>query len=445
MKLLLLLILILSTVALKSQVPDFKCGFDDMMNANPERAKALEQQTMAWKNLYNRTVNKRDFIYSYDTIFEVKVVFHILYNNASENIPDSTIYSQMQVLNEDFNRLNADTSKTRSVFLPVAGKLNIRFVLADKDPNGMPTDGIIRKFTNVTSFSQTNAGNYDSRMKYNNQGGDNAWNTDQYLNIWICDMYPQGASSFTAGYATPPQDAEHWNATSLNFPKSEQGVAIHYYTIGRYNSAATANNAFGLGRTLVHELGHYFGLFHIWGLNNTSCDKNIDDFIDDTPNTRFQASSCNYNNTCNDGAGDLPDPIENYMDYSWGSCQNMFTKQQASLMLFNIHNYRKSIYTPIVTKDSYETIEPVAIVPRIISNPSRLITVIANKYSKAEFEVTIVDVIGKLVMNKLQFQLNNPTPIAETEYLLDGHYFVRLKNIKTDEVFNFRWVKAGGI
>jgi len=442
MRLILPLIFILLSSGLKSQIPDFKCGFDDIINANPARAKALEQQTLAWKNAFTRISNRRDFAYTYDTIFEIKVVFHILYNNSIENIPDSTIYSQMQVMNEDFNRLNPDTSKTRSEFLSVAGKLNVRFVLADTDPNGMPTNGIIRKFTNITSFSETNNASYDSRMKYDIQGGNNAWNTDKYLNIWICDMYPPNSSSFTAGYATPPQDAEHWNATNLNFPKSEQGVAIHYYTIGRYNSAATANNAFGLGRTLVHELGHYFGLFHIWGLNNNSCDKNIDDFIEDTPNTRFQASRCNYNNTCNDGVGDLPDPIENYMDYSYGSCQNMFTKQQAALMKYNIHNYRKSIYKPIVTKDSYETKDPLVIIPSILSNPSRIINVVANQYSKTEFEVSIIDAIGRRVLNDIQFQLNNPTLIAETENLQDGQYFVRLRNIKTDEIFNFKWFKA---
>ena len=71
--------------------------------------------------------------------------------------------------------------------------------------------------------------------------------------------------------------------------------------------------------------------------------------MDDNP---LMASESNFDcdtnkNTCTDTPTDFPDMIENYMDYSAESCQNMFTIDQAELMYNVLLNERAELPTPI--------------------------------------------------------------------------------------------------
>ena len=77
-------------------------------------------------------------------IITIPVVFHVVYNNSAQNISDAQIMSQLDVLNEDFRRLNADTVNTPSAFQGVAADTEIEFCLAIRDPNGNLTTGITR-------------------------------------------------------------------------------------------------------------------------------------------------------------------------------------------------------------------------------------------------------------------------------------------------------------
>ncbi|MBC7535952.1 MAG: zinc metalloprotease, partial [Ferruginibacter sp.] len=91
--------------------------------------------------------------YSRDTvpneIITIPVVIHLLFNTAAQNISDAQIRSQLKVLNEDYRRLNADAANTPAAFLPVAADTRIMFCLAQVDPAGRATRGIIRKHTDV--------------------------------------------------------------------------------------------------------------------------------------------------------------------------------------------------------------------------------------------------------------------------------------------------------
>ena len=116
------------------------------------------------------------------SIITIPVVVHIVYYNNTENISDNQIFSQIDILNEDFRRLNADTTNTPAGFLPVAADCEIEFCLAQKDPNGNTTTGITRTQTSQTSFST------NDDVKYTASGGHDAWNSSEYLNIWVCDI-----------------------------------------------------------------------------------------------------------------------------------------------------------------------------------------------------------------------------------------------------------------
>jgi hypothetical protein len=253
----------------------------------------------------------------------IPVVVHVLYNKSAENIPDEQILSQIQILNEDFRRTNPDNNNTPSIFQGIAADVQIEFKLATLNPSGNPTTGIVRKYTSATSFSANDA------MKYNSSGGSSAWNPSKYLNIWVCNL-----SSYL-GYATFPGSSAG---------KPEDGIVVHYRAFG--DIGTNLYTKYNLGRTATHEVGHYLNLRHIWG--DGGC--GVDDGVTDTPlsgGANYNGLPCTFPgpNSCNTGAGDLPDMFQNYMDYSDDACMNLFTNGQKTRMrlLFESGGLRENL------------------------------------------------------------------------------------------------------
>lgn len=283
-----------------------------------------------------------------NALYTIPVVFHVVYNNPQQNIPDSVIFDQIRVLNEDYNRMNADTINMRSDFDDVAGSPRIAFALAQMDENGNATNGITRTNTNTTSFGSFAAitGSFADleKVKSTSDGGIDPWDQNRYLNIWVCNMSVNFlGQEITAllGYATPPDGLPNWPGGST--ANMSDGVVLQFQTIGTNNpNQIDLGNGMqnALGRTATHEVGHYLGLRHIWG--DGDCTQQ--DGIDDTPNADAESNfDCNISkNTCTDNilGIDLPDMIENYMDYSAEDCQNSFTKGQGELMIGVLENER---------------------------------------------------------------------------------------------------------
>lgn len=316
-----------------------------------------------------------------ETVYRVPVVVHIVWNTAAENLSDAVIQTQINKLNEDYRRMNADTTNTRAIFQPVAADSNIEFYLATEDPEGNPTNGITRTQTDRTEFSATagidpfqvladlqacgltideilgifglgtaptltaaeeacvnealaSFGGGMDEMKATATGGAPAWDTKRYCNIWVCDLNGDNPTlGLLLGFAYPPVGAPNWPA-GQNGTDETDGLAVHYQSFG----AGTSNTAplapfSDDGRTVVHEMGHYLGLRHIWG--DDAC--GIDDGIADTPDSDAATDATGgciwtQNNCTGDGTPDKPDMIENYMDYSSDECQNLFTRGQINIM-----------------------------------------------------------------------------------------------------------------
>src|SRR5688500_11836735 len=107
----------------------------------------------------------------------IPVVVHVVWKTSSENITDAQILSQIDVLNEDFRKLNADTTNIPAVWKNLAADIEIEFCMAQRDPQGNATNGITR--TNTTSSGFT----VNDNVKSNATGGKTGWPSASYLNI----------------------------------------------------------------------------------------------------------------------------------------------------------------------------------------------------------------------------------------------------------------------
>ncbi len=331
-----------------------------------------------------------------DTVLEIKVVFHIVYNNQTQNIDDSLIFKQLKVMNEAFRRTNSDTSETRDIFKPVAADARIEFVLAKIDPNGNPTTGIVRQQSIRPFFgsSPVNLG-FADLVKGRNVGSE-AWNTREYLNIWICDLSANGSVALL-GFAYPPVGAANWNGAYNAVAEGLQGVVCHYEVVGEntFSQSSTGN------KTMVHEVGHYLGLRHIWGDGGCA----VDDYMDDTPIARRANSGCNKGtNTCIEPGGeDLPDMIENYMDYSSQDCQNTFTNDQVAQMRTNLRLFRNRIYEEQISVDSIELVKEVVTQTAVYPNPTvdgRVMIYMSEVSSEETYTFALYNLLGQVVYQK---------------------------------------------
>lgn len=250
---------------------------------------------------------------SSDYIVKIPVVIHIIYNDASQNISDAQVKTQIDALNRDFRRLNDDSINTPSPFKSIAADVQIEFALATADPKGKATNGIIRKATSVKYWQM------DDKIKYAAEGGSDGWDSRYYLNIWV------GYTRSLLGYSSV-----------VGTPADKDGIVINTTAFG-----TGMPGAFNKGRTAVHEVGHWLGLKHIWG--DALCG---DDGIDDTPKQSGYTTSCPTGvktSSCNTSTGG--DMYMNYMDFTNDACLNLFTNGQKEHMrsLFDVGAPRNSI------------------------------------------------------------------------------------------------------
>lgn len=275
------------------------CGTMDYLNAQIQQNPQLLQRMQDIENHTN------DFIASganSRALVTIPVVFHVVYNTTAQNISDARLQAQLQVLNNDFARLNADASNTPSAFQSLAANTNIQFCLATVSPTGASTTGILRRQTTVTSFSTNNA------VKYTAQGGSDAWPTNQYLNIWVCNL-----SGGVLGYAQFPGGAS-----------ATDGVVLLTGSVGGPTSPGTST-PYHLGRTATHEVGHWLNLRHIWGDANCGSD-----LVSDTPTQQTSNYGCPTFPKVSCSNGPNGDMFMNYMDYTDDACMNMFSTGQAA-------------------------------------------------------------------------------------------------------------------
>lgn len=266
--------------------------------------------------------------------YKIPVVVHIIHNGEpvgeGTNLSDEQVRSQIKVLNADFQRKNADAVNTPAEFAAVAGAMDIEFVLAKRDPEGLSTTGIERVQGTQSEWVLNDQYTFKS-LSY--------WPSEDYLNIWVLRITDY------IGYAQFPESDLPGLEGSSNNPYTD-GVIIAYETFGSKDDGDFfLDPYYNKGRTTTHEVSHFLGLRHIWGdVNN--CDGT--DYVEDTPNQNNSTSGC-PSHPVSECTPSQKIMFQNFTDYTDDACMNLFTVQQVERMQTVLENSprRKSLLTSL--------------------------------------------------------------------------------------------------
>jgi hypothetical protein len=224
----------------------------------------------------------------------IKIAFHVIYNptTGEGNISQALIDAQVAKLNSDY----AGTGFT--------------FTLATVD-----------RTANTSYFGMTPGSASEKKAK--------------------AALAKDPAHRFNIYTAKPGQGLLGWATFPWSYAETNtmHGVVIHYASVPGGTLAP-----YNLGRTLVHEAGHYLGLYHTFQGGCVA----PGDQVDDTPYEASAAFGCpTGRNTCTALAGN--DPINNFMDYTDDACMFQFSAGQTVRMQSSVGTYRPSLLNSAVT------------------------------------------------------------------------------------------------
>jgi hypothetical protein len=391
------------------------CGvrqYMDKMLSNPVAKENYLKQQEKFKVEYQKVIAQQSNKSPNATI-KIPVAVHFPSSSsasaAQKNCLRVFAQNQINILNADYNATNADLSNwtSASSFYSgvVVGDLDVEFILADQNhPAGT---GLVNGDLAVT---------FGTDFLYNVIEG--SWeDTDitwkGYMNFVVRDLgnsllgySPVGGSPFSGAAVVMDNGAFASGAGCVGF---------------------VPNAPFNLGRTVTHELGHFFNLDHTFKSaddTSTDCSGADQDGISDTP----KQAGCTYGciaagsrNACVSGQKVLS---MNYMDYTDDACMYMFTQGQKNVM----RAYLNSISSQFAINYFSGNViieEPKPLVFSVHPNPSIGVLTIQFEKSIVDFEVYVYDITGRAV----DFVNNNEEGSRKSIYIKNaakGIYFVSI-------------------
>jgi hypothetical protein len=331
----------------------------------------------------------------------IPVVVHVIYREESDNISMEQIHSQIDVLNRDFNWQQSDKAKIPEVWRNLGAESGFEFKLAEKDSDGNFTNGVTRRQTEIEDIA--NVDNVGSEIRYYKaaNGGTDPWFQAHYLNVWVCEIGDR-----VLGYTYLP---------SANNLEPNDGIVIEARAFGTTGTATAPYNG---GRTLVHEMGHYFGLRHLGGGEEGSCTNT--DYMSDTPWQREANFNCSNYPSISCPAERKGDMFMNFMDYADDTCSLFFTKNQIEYMQLVLRTAKVTlIHSEGVTGIEESEIHELSVSPNPSNGVFRVYSVASNNET---YEVW--NALGQIVFEGVFHQG------LATLYLADqpkGVYYLRIE------------------
>ena len=327
------------SIADQSNTPE--CGTDEIISRNPFLQEMLEQRMAC-------SAPELDL----DTaeVITIPVVMHILHLGEAigegTNISEEQAQSCIRNLNERFRGDVAAMAEYTDYFgntpfdedeLALVIDSKIEFCLAARDPQNLPTSGIIRHDCSDLTYggesyaldgissSSIYSGVDDSYIKQQFH-----WPIEDYFNFYVVsEIAGNNAGGGIQGYS-------YIGSLGLGAIGYRAGPVCLYNVTG---DVGTLKSGRAMNSTWAHEVGHALLLYHTF---NNSCGPESNpctqgDQVPDTPPTTT-------NNGCTPNS--CPDAIvENYMDYTSESCKTMFTQNQIERMRHEL----RSDYNYLVT------------------------------------------------------------------------------------------------
>lgn len=414
-----------------SQMP--KCETDfvhrKLMSTDSNYSQNQQIQEAAWKQFQLQSQRTMFGSPENQEVFEVPVVVHVIhtggaigtqYNPTDADI-EAWIESSNQIYETDYlqyvNEANGGTP------------IPIRLVLAKRDPDCNPTNGIMRvDGSGVPGYLSDGITTDDSpgapELAIKNLS---RWPAQDYYNIWLVKEISGGGSS---GYAYLPGAPSTLDGTVVDVEYSKEYL-------------------FWWG-TLPHEIAHAMGLYHTFegsGEYGTNCPVNNDcttdgDKVCDTEPHKILSGTCPTGiNPC---TGQPFNGVQyNLMAYT--NCPDRFTPGQRDRMLFFLHNYRASLLTSLGLippgVDEQIDVPTIACVPTNISEPGNPYDIGPRMVSLANMTVTTQ---GGYTLDDYQYYIDHtlPTctqsqPVAYLDPYIDHTITVSVNGMNQHKVFGW--------
>ena len=366
-------------------------------------------------------------------VVTIPVVVHIIHSGqavgSTRNISDARVLSQITVLNQDFRRMTGTPGFNSNA---VGADTEIQFCMAQRTPAGLATNGIDRVNLGSTTWSETNV---EGTLK-----PQTIWDPTKYFNIWVCQF--GGDLNGVLGYAQFPSNSGLSGLSSNGGSANTDGLVIDWRCFGTATLAPGSYfTDYDKGRTATHEIGHCFGLRHIWGdlgdrqSNSLNC--NGTDYCADTPTAGWENYDCNQvYDSCPSSAGN--DMVENYMDYTNDICMNIFTQNQKTRMLTVLQNSprRNSLLTSnacqSLSTSEFNLFNSIFIYPNPVNE---LLTISVENSIDLPSNYTIYNQLGQVIATKNI--LNNSDLSITTSSLSNGVYFIKVDKDNDSKTMKF--------
>lgn len=287
-------------------------------------------------------------------VIEIPLVVHVLHNGepigSGPNITDAQVLSQVTVMNEDFRRMVGTPGYNTD---PDGADVEVEFVMAQRTPDGCPTNGINRVNICQDGTDQADVQFWKTQT---------IWDRDLYMNMWSSKYV--GDLTTILGFAQFPGGSANTDGVSAGHT---------YFGSSDYDDGTFAlSPPYDKGRTMTHEVGHYLGLLHTF---QGGCGGG--DQVADTP----AVDDPNYGCPTGHQSCGTVDMIENYMDYTDDTCMNIFTNGQKARVQAILASSRSSLASsngadplPPVNNDSAVAIESLNISCGTEANPVIILT-----------------------------------------------------------------------
>ncbi len=336
-------------------------------------------------------------------VIPVAVHFPSVSNTSTAAVKNCLIalaQSQINVINADYNAANTDISNwtAASTFYPgvTVGNLDVQFVIANQNH---PVGTGLANGTVAVTFGTDFLGGADS---------DATW--AGYMNFVV---RVEGAT--TLGYSPFPGTPSAGNTVVMNTICFGKGAGCTgYVPTGAYN----------LGRTVTHELGHFFNLDHTFAQDN-GCGTD-DDGITDTPKVGNATYFCPSNGAVTGCVAGQKALTMNYMDYVDDACMYMFTNGQKTRALAYLNTIYSQYRTNTLSNEKINTIEF-----SVFPNPSNGVVNIQFANLISDFSVEVYDAMGRVVNFTKFNDANNKSIVLDN--VAKGFYYITItsENLQT--------------